>query len=355
MIFSNFLSSRLRQVKLTSSPSPSLSLSSSPSSQLKTTTTLQNQAPNNSQQLTTNVATTQQHQYQSSSANQTDQRYDEWQLERKFTLGEVQQHSSIEDCWIVIFDKVYDITEFVFEHPGGDFILLEYAGRDATQAFLASRHGSSAYKMLDKYWIGILVDEELCYSNNSSYCSVYSNLSWRKTLTNLSNSPQQQTQQQTQIKPEITATTTTTTSAIAQESNTLLSASENSESSRYSTNTLHTQSSKKNSPTNNITPICLQDNNNNSSSSCSDEENDEDDTLSYVRTSAKSSAIRISNKQTQPFYYNTKTLRSTNRPSRRYLRTPSTTSVQNILTELANTCESPLFIASNSIVGCFDI
>lgn len=102
-----------------------------------------------------------------------------WQFKHKFTLNEVQQHSSLDDCWMVIFDKVYNITDFVDEHPGGDYILLEYAGRDATHPFLSSRHGSSAYKLLDKYWIGILVDEELYYSNNSSYCSVYSNLSWR--------------------------------------------------------------------------------------------------------------------------------------------------------------------------------
>ena len=106
-----------------------------------------------------------------------------WQLEQKYTLNQVQAHSSLDDCWMVIFDKVYDITNFVYEHPGGDFILLEYAGRDATHPFLSSRHGSLAYKMLDKYWIGILVDEELYYSNNSSYCSVYSSLSWRSTPT----------------------------------------------------------------------------------------------------------------------------------------------------------------------------
>lgn len=106
-----------------------------------------------------------------------------WQLERKYTLSEIQQHNSLDDCWMVIFDKVYNITEFVDEHPGGDYILLEYAGRDATHPFLSSRHGSSAYKLLDKYWIGILVDEELYYSNNSSYCSVYSNLSWRTQPT----------------------------------------------------------------------------------------------------------------------------------------------------------------------------
>lgn len=115
--------------------------------------------------------------------NQTPPPPKDWQLEQKYTLSEVQQHASLDDCWMVIFDKVYNITDFVYEHPGGDYILLEYAGRDATHPFLSSRHGSSAYKMLDKYWIGILVDEELYYSNNSSYCSVYSNLSWRSTPT----------------------------------------------------------------------------------------------------------------------------------------------------------------------------
>lgn len=103
-----------------------------------------------------------------------------WQLQCKYTRSQVQCHSTLDDCWMVIFDKVYNITDFVYIHPGGDFILFEYAGRDATHAFLSTRHGSSAYKMLDKYWIGILVDEELYYSNNSSYCSVYSNLSWRQ-------------------------------------------------------------------------------------------------------------------------------------------------------------------------------
>lgn len=118
-----------------------------------------------------------------SARNQSPPPPKDWQLEHKYTLSEVQQHASLDDCWMVIFDKVYNITDFVYEHPGGDYILLEYAGRDATHPFLSSRHGSSAYKMLDKYWIGILVDEELYYSNNSSYCSVYSNLSWRSTPT----------------------------------------------------------------------------------------------------------------------------------------------------------------------------
>lgn len=33
---------------------------------------------------------------------------------------------------IVVENKVYDITDFVFDHPGGERVLLTQEGRDAT-------------------------------------------------------------------------------------------------------------------------------------------------------------------------------------------------------------------------------
>lgn len=41
----------------------------------------------------------------------------------------------IDDLWIVIHGKVYDLTEFLPSHPGGQKIILKYAGQDATDAF----------------------------------------------------------------------------------------------------------------------------------------------------------------------------------------------------------------------------
>lgn len=77
---------------------------------------------------------------------------------REFTLSEVSEHWSPNDCWVVVFDRVYDITTFIDSHPGGQYIMLEYAGRDATIAFRGSRHGPDAYDMLDQYLIGLLVE-----------------------------------------------------------------------------------------------------------------------------------------------------------------------------------------------------
>lgn len=32
---------------------------------------------------------------------------------------EVSKHNTREDCWVIIHDKVYDLTNFLPEHPGG--------------------------------------------------------------------------------------------------------------------------------------------------------------------------------------------------------------------------------------------
>ena len=49
--------------------------------------------------------------------------------------SEVEKHKTKSDCWTVIHGKVYDLTTFLPEHPGGASIILKYAGKDATKAF----------------------------------------------------------------------------------------------------------------------------------------------------------------------------------------------------------------------------
>ena len=72
------------------------------------------------------------------------------------SLEEVGRHDTREDGWMVIYDKVYDITEFLEEHPGGEDVLMEYLGYDATMAFRGVGHSRAAVKMLEKYLLGIL-------------------------------------------------------------------------------------------------------------------------------------------------------------------------------------------------------
>lgn len=39
--------------------------------------------------------------------------------EQKITAAEVAKHNSPNDCWILVNGKVYDLTKFAPEHPGG--------------------------------------------------------------------------------------------------------------------------------------------------------------------------------------------------------------------------------------------
>ncbi|KAI5897639.1 uncharacterized protein SCHCODRAFT_02609854 [Schizophyllum commune H4-8] len=52
-----------------------------------------------------------------------------------WTLEEVKKHNTRESCWVIIKNKVYDVTSFLNDHPGGAAIILKYAGRDATAAY----------------------------------------------------------------------------------------------------------------------------------------------------------------------------------------------------------------------------
>ncbi|KAL9095709.1 MAG: hypothetical protein Q9165_002141 [Trypethelium subeluteriae] len=51
--------------------------------------------------------------------------------------AEVQKHATQEDCWIVVEGKVWDLTDFAPEHPGGLESITEHAGHDATEVYNA--------------------------------------------------------------------------------------------------------------------------------------------------------------------------------------------------------------------------
>jgi cytochrome b involved in lipid metabolism len=40
--------------------------------------------------------------------------------------------STRESCWVIIKGQVYDVTNFLDDHPGGAAIILKYGGKDAT-------------------------------------------------------------------------------------------------------------------------------------------------------------------------------------------------------------------------------
>ncbi|KAI1371290.1 hypothetical protein F4677DRAFT_436032 [Hypoxylon crocopeplum] len=49
--------------------------------------------------------------------------------------AEVAKHNTTSSCWIVVHGKVYDVTPYLDQHPGGAAILVKQGGRDATPEF----------------------------------------------------------------------------------------------------------------------------------------------------------------------------------------------------------------------------
>jgi acyl-lipid Delta6-acetylenase / acyl-lipid (9-3)-desaturase len=74
---------------------------------------------------------------------------------RRLSWNDVAQHCAKEDAWIAIRGRVYDVTAFAAEHPGGD-ILFTAAGGDATDVFAGFHASTDSWKMLPQLCVGVI-------------------------------------------------------------------------------------------------------------------------------------------------------------------------------------------------------
>ncbi|CAI7584705.1 unnamed protein product [Penicillium pancosmium] len=76
-----------------------------------------------------------------------------------FTAAEVASHNNAKSCYIAIGRNVYDVTDFVQDHPGGGDLILDYAGKDVEEIMkdeISHEHSEAAYEILEDYQIGFL-------------------------------------------------------------------------------------------------------------------------------------------------------------------------------------------------------
>merc|ERR1711871_894815 len=64
------------------------------------------------------------------------------------------------DCWVIVRDRVYDVSGWERKHPGGLLPLLAMAGRDGTDAFEEYHPSYVWQKWLPRYEIGTVKDAE---------------------------------------------------------------------------------------------------------------------------------------------------------------------------------------------------
>ncbi|KAF2399883.1 acyl-CoA dehydrogenase family protein [Trichodelitschia bisporula] len=76
-----------------------------------------------------------------------------------YTRDEVAKHNSVDETWIIIDHRVYDVTDFLDAHPGGAVVLNQVAGKDATQAFY-NLHRQEVLTKYESMCIGTIEGEK---------------------------------------------------------------------------------------------------------------------------------------------------------------------------------------------------
>ncbi|CAG2103910.1 unnamed protein product [Medioppia subpectinata] len=74
---------------------------------------------------------------------------------KSYTIDEVAKHKTKDSLWIIISGEVFDVTKFVAKHPGGCDPIMNFAGKDATNAFVGT-HSDNADKLKTQYKIGVI-------------------------------------------------------------------------------------------------------------------------------------------------------------------------------------------------------
>ncbi len=79
------------------------------------------------------------------------------QTSAALTLAEVAKRNTQSECWVAIDGNVYDLTEWIRQHPGGSGAIRSLCGTDGTDQFLSQHGGESRpSSTLDRYYIGPL-------------------------------------------------------------------------------------------------------------------------------------------------------------------------------------------------------
>jgi cytochrome P450 / NADPH-cytochrome P450 reductase len=74
----------------------------------------------------------------------------------RYGWDEILRHDKAGDFWVVVHGVVYDVSEWMYRHPGGAEILIEAWGHDATQRFDSAGHSAEARLLTQSFKVGLL-------------------------------------------------------------------------------------------------------------------------------------------------------------------------------------------------------
>ena len=77
---------------------------------------------------------------------------------------DVASRNTKDSCYVTIGTKVFDITSFLDDHPGGGDLILEYGGKDVKTIMedeISHAHSEAAYEILDDSLVGFLATDSI--------------------------------------------------------------------------------------------------------------------------------------------------------------------------------------------------
>lgn len=105
----------------------------------------------------------------------------------RYTREEVAKHNTTSDLWVIYNNKVYDMTDFTMDHPGGPELIKEWGGKDVTKILvdpISHEHSEIAYEVLGESCIGEIVEGPLTNTNNNSFNSMDNKISTNQPENN---------------------------------------------------------------------------------------------------------------------------------------------------------------------------
>eukprot|EP00210_Caulerpa_lentillifera_P002313 g2220.t1 len=79
-----------------------------------------------------------------------------FQFNKSMIKKEVAKHNSVDDAWIIVRQKVYNLTPYLPYHPGGIEILQGVLGKDATSLFDKYHPWVNVDALLQACWLGVI-------------------------------------------------------------------------------------------------------------------------------------------------------------------------------------------------------
>jgi 4-hydroxysphinganine ceramide fatty acyl 2-hydroxylase len=78
--------------------------------------------------------------------------------------ADVRSHNTAKSCYVTIGTKVFDVTDFLNDHPGGGDLILEYGGKDVKDILEdedSHFHSEAAYEILEDSLVGFVATDKV--------------------------------------------------------------------------------------------------------------------------------------------------------------------------------------------------